>query len=120
MCETISGDASNTVYKTSYQGPQDNQRERGISNQVGYPCNKLYRNLLQDRIPRDQKLPEQRKSELFARFHSPGLRPEGKTRRTRDKDIGYNDNISGCNKHVPINKTCDNKESGEIFHKKTH
>ena len=73
MCETISGDAINTVYKTSYQGPQDNQRERGLSNQVGYPRDKLYRNLLQDRLPWDKNVPGQRKSELFTRFHRPGL-----------------------------------------------
>ena len=31
----------------------------GIPNQVGYPRNKLYRDFLQDRLPRDQKVPGQ-------------------------------------------------------------
>ena len=39
-------DTSNPVSKTSYQVPQDNKQERGISNQVGYPREKLYRDLL--------------------------------------------------------------------------
>ena len=51
----------------------------GIPNQVGYPRNKLYRNLLQDQFPRDKEVPGQGKSELFTKFHRPGLQPEGNT-----------------------------------------
>ena len=63
---------------------------------------------------------EKEKSEIFTRFHCPGLQPEGKTRTTRVKERRGNNRISGCNKHVPIDKNCDNKEGGEIFCKKTH
>ena len=40
-----------TSSKAPNQSPQDNQQERGISNQVGHPRNKLYREFLQDRLP---------------------------------------------------------------------
>ena len=79
MCETISGDESDPVSKTYHQGPQDNQRESGVSNQVGHPRNKIYHDLIQDWLPRNQEMPGQGKSELFTKFHRPGLRPEGNT-----------------------------------------
>ena len=43
------------------------------------PRDKLYRNLLQDWLPGNQEMPGQGKSELFTKFHRPGLRPEGNT-----------------------------------------
>ena len=103
-----------------FTSPKDNKLERGISNQVGYPRNKLYRDLLQYRLPRDQEVPGQVKSELFTKSHLPGLRTEGNTCRNRVKEIRGNDRISGCDQHVPINKTRDDKESGDILCKKTH
>ena len=65
VCETIASDESGPVSKDPNQRPQDNQQERGISNQVGHPCDKLYRNFLQDRLPWNKKMPGQGKSELF-------------------------------------------------------
>ena len=65
-------------------------------------------------------VPGQGKSELFTKFHRPGLQPEGKTRRNSVKERRGNDHISGCDQHVPINTTRDDKESSEIFCKKTH
>ena len=79
ICETIAGDESGPISKTSHQGPQDNQRERGFSDQVGHPRDKLYCDLLQDQLPRNQDMPGQEKSELFMKFHRPGLRTEGNT-----------------------------------------
>ena len=61
MCETITGDESDPVSKTSHQGPQDNQQERGFSNHFGHPRDKLYRDLLQYRLPRNQEMPGQGK-----------------------------------------------------------
>ena len=81
---------------------------------------KFYRNLLQDRLPGDKKVPGQRKSELFTRFHRPGLRPEGKTQIIRGKERRGNDLISGCDQQVPIDKNCDNKTSSETLLKKIH
>ena len=79
-CETITSNTSNhPVSKTPYKGLQDNQRERGIPNKVDNPCGEHYRGILQDWLPWDKKLLGQRKSELFTRIHSPGLRPERKT-----------------------------------------
>ena len=112
--------AIDPISKTSYQGPQDNQREGVISNHVGYPRDKLYHNLLQDWLPRYQKVPEQVKIELFTKFHRPGLLLEGNTQRTRVENRRGNDCISACDKHVPFNKTRDDKENGEIFREKTH
>ena len=68
----------------------------------------------------DQKVPGQGKSELFTKFFRPGLRPEGNTLRNRAREIRDNDRISGCDQHVPIDKTRKDKESGDIFRKKTH
>ena len=79
ICETITGDANNPVFKSYHQGPQDTQQERAVSNQVGYPRDKLYHHLLQDWLPGNQEMPGQGKSELFTKFHRPGLRPEGNT-----------------------------------------
>ena len=103
-----------------FQRPQENQRERGISNQVAYSCDKLYCNLLHDQLPRDKKVPGQSKSGLFTRFHRTGLRTEGEAIRTRVKYRRGNNSISGCDRHVISDKNRDNKESGEIFCKKSH
>ena len=45
---------------------------------------------------------------------------EVKTRRTRFKERRGKDHIIGWNQHVPINKSRDDKESGEIFRMKNH
>ena len=55
---------------------------------------------------------------LFTKFHRPGVRPKGNTWITRVKERRGNDRISVCDQHVPINKTRDDKESGEIFRNK--
>ena len=77
--ETIAGDESDPISKTFHQGPQYNQRECGVSNQVGHPCNKRSRDFLQDRLPWNEEMPGQGKRKLFTEFHRPGLLPEGNT-----------------------------------------
>ena len=47
--------------------------EKRIPNQVGHPRDKLYHDLLQYRLPRNQEMLGQGKSELFTKFHRPGL-----------------------------------------------
>ena len=77
--------------------------EKGeFSTRLVTPTEKIYRNLLQYWLPWDKNLPGQSKSELLTRFHRPGLRPEGNTRRIRGKERRGNDCISGCDQHVPI------------------
>ena len=56
---------SNPISKATNQRSQDNQQEYGISNQVCYPRNKLYRDFLQDWLHLNKNMPGQEKSELF-------------------------------------------------------
>ena len=51
--KTITCYARDTGSKTVNQRPQDNQRKRVISNNIGDPRDELYRNVIQDRLPQD-------------------------------------------------------------------
>ena len=79
FCEEITSNASDPLSKIAYKKTQDNQQEKGIPNQVGNPCNKLYRDIFQDRLPWDQTNDIQRESEILTRFNCPVILPKGKT-----------------------------------------
>ena len=102
ICEKIASNKSNPVSKTPYKRPQENQRERGIPNKIGNNRKNIYRDVLQDWLSWDKEVPGQGKSELFMRFHFPGLRPEGKTWRIRGKYRRGNNRISGYDQHLTI------------------
>ena len=62
VCEEITSDASYPVSKITDEIPQENQREKGITNQVGNLCDELYRGILQNWLPWDQTDVGQRRS----------------------------------------------------------
>ena len=55
-CETIVCYMQDPISKTVGQRPRDNQRERGITNKIGDPRNKIYHNFIQALINWDKKL----------------------------------------------------------------
>ena len=72
-CEKIACNARDPISKAVDKIPQDNQRERYISNQVGYPRDKLYRHIFQAWIPLDKKYVGQGEVELLTLHHCPSI-----------------------------------------------
>ena len=77
--------------------------------------NKIYRDVLQDRLSWDKEVPGQRKGELFTSFQCPGFQSKVKTWIIKGKERRGNDCISWRDQYVPIHQTCNNQKSGEIF-----
>ena len=61
FCEAIISNASNLVSIITDKRPQENQWEKGITNQVFNPRNELYRDVLRNWLPCDQTDVGQRK-----------------------------------------------------------
>ena len=63
--ETIARNASDTVSKITYKIPQENKREREISNDIGNSRDVLYRGILKAQLPPEEKDAGQGEGELF-------------------------------------------------------
>ena len=72
----IARNTCNTISKNYNQRTQHNIQESGISNKIGYPCDKLYHNFLQDQITWDEKYLGQGEGELFTCHHCSGILQE--------------------------------------------
>ena len=113
--ETITRNASNTIYKAINKIQQDNQQEGGIHNQVGNNRDELYCNILQDRLSWDKGDVIPDKSELLICFHRPRIQPIRKTWRNISKERQSYDRISWRYWHVPSNKTINIQKGRDII-----
>ena len=73
ICETIAHNARNIVSRNPHKRPQENQQERGISNQVGNPSNEIYRGIIQAWIPQDKNNDGQGEGELITHLRCPRI-----------------------------------------------
>ena len=118
--ETITRNASNTIYKAINKIQQDNQQERGIPNQVGNNRDKLYCNIIQDRLSWDKGDVIPDKSELLICFHRPRIQPIRKTWRNISKERKSYDCISWLYLYVPFYQAINNQKGSDILCKKNH